>query len=736
MKRRIWLIAVLAILIVCATTVILLMQCCRNEHTNRCEHTFADKWSYDETYHYKKCLDCGEKLEEGYHNFASQTVKAASCTEMGLVDYICIDCGYNKSESTPMLRHSEGEWQTEREATCTEKGLRYKSCAVCGSRLREEEIPTIEHDFSDVWDYDENAHFHSCSVCGERQSGSETEHDIFKEVDHPTCKREGKIEYSCKVCDYSSIEILPKSDHLYDEWEFDEVKHFRSCLVCGDSGGGEHSFDTGVTVPPDCTQAGSIKYTCTICGYERTESIAASGHKDGEWIFDAQPSCASEGSKHLICAVCGKTIRSESVPKLEHSFGSSWEHDEKEHYHVCAVCGERQLTSIMPHEFVAIDENPPTCTQNGSRRSICNECGYEKDEVIASDGHLWGAWKYNDDATCFVDGTETRFCEVCSRSESRTKSGTKGHIYNKFGVCERCGDKNGPKEPNDGYIWSEDKNYIYMGAYPQSEVKNDGIELNLNMKADDLKNWNDYGYYLIESEEPFMWYIDVEHDGKKYRGVYFTKYRPYYANSAATEENSHQPTNGYKINTVYWFEFMPIKWRVLETDGETAFLVSDVIIDSQAYYRELTERYIGGKRVHSNNYKESDIRAWLNGAFSDTAFDSTARNAIVAAKVDNSAKSTGVLLNSYACEDTFDKVFLLSRAEVDTYLEKGVELLVTDYAKCQGGYHVDGYGSWWLRSPYNMTSNGAFAIRRAAAEKYLPVFDNGAGVAPAIRYVL
>lgn len=71
------------------------------------------------------------------------------------------------------------------------------------------------------------------------------------------------------------------------------------------------------------------------------------------------------------------------------------------------------------------------------------------------DGHKYGEYTYNNDATCTKDGTETRHCVYCRKAESRTATGTKlGHsygayVYNndaKVGVdgtetatCSRCG---------------------------------------------------------------------------------------------------------------------------------------------------------------------------------------------------------------------------------------------------------------------------------------------------------
>ncbi|MBQ7580682.1 MAG: leucine-rich repeat protein, partial [Clostridia bacterium] len=74
-------------------------------------------------------------------------------------------------------------------------------------------------------------------------------------------------------------------------------------------------------VSPSCTARGSYDEVvyCTVCGTElgrETKYVNALGHTAGEWIVTVQPTLTSEGTKELYCAVCGATMRTESIPKL------------------------------------------------------------------------------------------------------------------------------------------------------------------------------------------------------------------------------------------------------------------------------------------------------------------------------------------------------------------------------------------------------------------------------------
>ena len=210
---------------------------------------------------------------------------------------------------------------------------------------------------------------------------------------------------------------------------------------------------------------------------------------------------------------------------------------------------------------------------------------------------------------------------------------------------------------------------MIFGSYPQSEVTDVALKNTLNLKAGTLptkENSQAWSFY------DYMWYIDVEEGGEKYRGIYFTSYRP---KSYAIENN------GYYINTVYWFKYEPISWTILSentTDG-TALLWSDIVLDSQPLTKSVQE-----------TYAQSSIRKWLNEVFYNTAFEDFEKEIIITSTVDNSHLSF---------ENTQDKVLLLSETEVSMSgyydLEEVDELEewaavffknYTSYALSQGGY--------------------------------------------------
>lgn len=326
-------------------------------------------------------------------------------------------------------------------------------------------------------------------------------------------------------------------------------------------------------------------------------------------------------------------------------------------------------------------------------------------------------------------------------------------------------DKNNSSSNPDGGVADDDeykdtRKKVTFGSYPQSEVTDATLKAKLTTKAGTLptkskpQKWKSYKYYhkykendTDKVERDFMWYIDIEESGEKYRGVYFTAYRPTYVVRSTSAATSYQDDNGYTTGNVYWFKYEPISWTVLDTSSAngTSLLLCDMIIDAAEFdYDSFT-----GTPTYDNNYAKSSIRSWLNSTFLTTAFKTEEQTKILTATVDNSVLSTGHHVNENACANTNDKVFLLSYADAvnDKY---GMELSVsrikknTAYAKAQGAYTLkNGTGEWWLRSPApdplvfdksNMTVRGVTS--EGLVDSYINANYSYRGIVPALRVKL
>ena len=270
-----------------------------------------------------------------------------------------------------------------------------------------------------------------------------------------------------------------------------------------------------------------------------------------------------------------------------------------------------------------------------------------------------------------------------------------------------------------------------------------------------------------------------------------------------TEEKAYESGSAYQYSdgtqagqdgtSEKWFKVEPIVWRVLtdnysvprengelQSTGNTLLLAEKILTGGIPYYSVYdVSRKIGGVQILPNNYEHSQIRAFLNGlsyeykesystkqiekdeykdaGFLQTDFTTSAQNLIAETTVDNSKESTNpdgnATLwndgeNEYACDNTKDKIFLLSKQEAttegygfaayDAYKKGNTRIRVTtDYAKATGAYQdsVAGYdgGWWWLRSPYCVDERNACYISSAGIA-YIDdyVWYSDGGVVPAL----
>ena len=269
------------------------------------------------------------------------------------------------------------------------------------------------------------------------------------------------------------------------------------------------------------------------------------------------------------------------------------------------------------------------------------------------------------------------------------------------------------------YTYVDDtKASLYFGKYPQSKVNDNTLIESLNNNAgtlptsEDTYKWTDYGYYEKGTIKSYMYYIDIDQDKdglNDYRGVYFTQYRPSNTETSSLSSYIYQSYNGYSTNTVYWFKYEPIKWDILKLEDNKALIISDLILDSQDYFyntnnRNNIEDYQGNSStstIYPNNYMYSHIRSWLNTTFYQTAFTTLEQQIIEIFSIDNSGSSTAGSRNKYLCDNTNDKMFILSYKEANTYYSSNDERISkgSDYAKSQGLYVSNTNSYYYLRSP-------------------------------------
>ena len=187
---------------------------------------------------------------------------------------------------------------------------------------------------------------------------------------------------------------------------------------------------------------------------------------------------------------------------------------------------------------------------------------------------------------------------------------------------------------------------VYFGSYPQSEITSkDGSIYNALKNA---TGWDENN--------------DITIGRTKYRRLKGEDATHYSSN----EEGQYNWNGNYK--TYHYFKYEPIKWRVLNRNGNDAFLLADVALDDQKYNTNYEDVDV--------TWETSSMRSWLNGYgasvnqsktdyskknFINSAFTSSQKNAIKTTSVVN---NNNINYGTTGGNNTSDQVFLLSTSEV------------------------------------------------------------------------
>lgn len=157
----------------------------------------------------------------------------------------------------------------------------------------------------------------------------------------------------------------------------------------------------------------------------------------------------------------------------------------------------------------------------------------------------------------------------------------------------------------------------------------------------------------------------------------------------------------YDLNGDEEIERTPIKWMVLDRLNEYALLITKDIIKTMPY------NYLWSP----TNWRDSNIRLWLNYDFYDIAFNDIEKKLVKKVITENVGNHNQ---NVKAEFQTKDYVFLLSIEEAKQYFKQSKDYMAvgTEYAKKEGlwisKYDTSvGYSVWWLRSPGRSMSSAA-----------------------------
>ena len=155
-----------------------------------------------------KCKDCGRVVRSDVtkalgHDYASKITTKASCTEDGVLTYICTRCDESYTEKIPATGHKYNDVVTE--ASCDKGGYTLHTCANCGDSYKDNFTAPTGHKYTKTT------------------------------VKQASCKTDGVDVYICDTCGDSYSEVIKAKGHVYA---------------------------SEVTKKANCTDDGVITYTC------------------------------------------------------------------------------------------------------------------------------------------------------------------------------------------------------------------------------------------------------------------------------------------------------------------------------------------------------------------------------------------------------------------------------------------------------------------------------------------
>lgn len=200
---------------------------------------------------------------------------------------------------------------------------------------------------------------------------------------------------------------------------------------------------------------------------------------------------------------------------------------------------------------------------------------------------------------------------------------------------------------------------IEFGSYPQSKVTDESLISQLDGIS---KEWISYDYCIKSVSSDFMKYADVELNNEKYRAVTFSRFRPAYADREPDETFSYQSINGYELNTIYYFKFEPVRWRILDPDS--GLIMSEIILDAQPFVSSVKinksnptgYQCLNNSGNYASDYSTSEVREWLISSFYNSAFSAAEDSLISSVEIKDN--------NSYFSSKINDKIFLLSKDDL------------------------------------------------------------------------
>ncbi len=460
----------IAIILACMMIFTLVPAVHAEEHVHEWVETVVKKADCENKGIVKKTCECGEEVYEqtDYGHVLKDVLVEATCTESASINSVCEICeeviktkAVEGEDNKPLghnlvLDTSNEDYKAQ---SCTDAGVGTYYCSRCDYTVSKSEA-ALGHKWSEEGEEVEAGCEHGAGVkyicengCGEVKMDEFTDdrkedalgHELEEEVIAPTCTEKGYTLVVCTRCDYEETK---------DEVAVDTDGH-SAVLV-----------DT--LKEATCTESGTGKYECELCGADLGYKAIAPAHKWAEIEGTrANATCGEDGKVKVYCTVDGCDAEEEqTLPATgEHSYETYFEDatctEPAKAGKACTVCGKAdgELSAVegstsLGHDLVLDtsdeDYKAPTCTEDGIGTYKCSREGCDhkvEDAVVEATGHTWPEDGTAVEVGCEYGAGVKYVCETCGEAkvdeftEEDLVSPALGHEFEEEVIAPTCTEK-------------------------------------------------------------------------------------------------------------------------------------------------------------------------------------------------------------------------------------------------------------------------------------------------------
>ena len=299
--------------------------------------------------------------------------------------------------------HVYGELTCDRRANCCLEGVFSRKCTVCGHRTDVTRTPAD----SSCHGFTTESLSASCTTDGYVSRECQIARNL-REKGLPNTPEHKEYEHIPAYGHNVTLELERLAGHAVDGYKKE------SCINCGEvweyfTAGDPHIFVCD-ELPLGCdAESSEVTFVCTVCNAQELRTAEIPPHSF-ESVEKLDADCETDGYEKLRCTVCSFE-KTETIAALGHDYGDGpgdirCDHPEASIIYTCRRCKENftETLVIPPHSFESVEKLDADCETDGYEKLRCTVCSFEKTDTFPAFGHDYGEGETVREAGAFRAG--------------------------------------------------------------------------------------------------------------------------------------------------------------------------------------------------------------------------------------------------------------------------------------------------------------------------------------------